>query len=170
MARAEIKGWATTSDLDIVRHSVAPGAFAESIAKAGLIGPRGIKLLLDHAASKPAGRITKLDQRGNGLWIEAELDLDISYAADRWAAIKAAGGLNFSVGFYPIDYEIAKDARGNEYINITKGELFEVSVVTLPANLSATMVFDTKSGGMSSALSRLVSETARLRQLVERRL
>lgn len=136
-----VAGWASTPDLDHYRHVIEPGAFDASIAQKGLTGPKGIKLLIQHNASKPAGVITKLETRGGSLWIEAQLDLEISYVKDYYRAAKAVGGLNFSVGFYLEDYSFRKNAEDVEYLHITKAELEEVSVVTFPGNSEATMTF-----------------------------
>lgn len=136
-----IAGWASTPDLDHYRHVVEPGAFDASINQKGLTGPKGIKLLIQHSASKPAGVITKLETRAGSLWIEAQMDLGISYVNDFYRAAKAVGGLNFSVGFYLEDYSFKKNSDDVEYLHITKAELEEVSVVTFPGNSEATMTF-----------------------------
>ncbi|MGV1985177.1 HK97 family phage prohead protease [Agrobacterium sp. 22-221-1] len=134
-----IKGYASTPAMDLSRHVVMNGAFTESIKKRGLTGPEGIKLLLDHDASKPAGAITSLRYDATGLAIGAQLALDIGYVTDRYAAILAAGGLSFSVGFFLQDSEWKEDANKREYLQINRGDLFEVSVVTFPANPAAQM-------------------------------
>lgn len=136
-----VAGWASTPDLDHYRHVVEPGAFDASISQKGLMGPKGIKLLIQHKADKPAGVITKLETRGGNLWIEAQMDLGISYVNDYYRAAKAVGGLNFSVGFYLEDYAFKKNKDDVEYLHITKAELEEVSVVTFPGNGEATMTF-----------------------------
>jgi HK97 family phage prohead protease len=136
-----IAGWASTSDLDSYRDVVIPGAFDASIAARGLSGPKGIKLLLNHDWSKVAGAIKVLETRNGRLWIEAQLNLAISYSKDAHEAIKSAGGLSFSVGFFLQEYNIRQDAHGRDYFELVKGDLFEVSVVPFPANEEATMEF-----------------------------
>ncbi|MGL5735529.1 MAG: HK97 family phage prohead protease, partial [Beijerinckiaceae bacterium] len=136
-----VAGWASTSDLDHYRHIVEQGAFAESIAEKGLDGPRGIKLLAQHRADKPAGKIVKLEYRPDGLWIEAQLNLNISYVKDLYEAAKMQGGLSFSVGFFLEDYEVVYKDDEYDHLLIHKGELIEVSVVTFPGNDAAAMTF-----------------------------
>jgi HK97 family phage prohead protease len=136
-----IAGWASTPSLDSYRDVVMPGAFDEAIQTRGLTGPKGIKLLLNHDWAQVAGAIKVLEQRGNQLWIEAQLNLKISYAADMHEAIKSAGGLSFSVGFFLKEYNIRKDANDRDYFELVKGDLFEVSVVPFPANSDAVMEF-----------------------------
>jgi phage prohead protease, HK97 family len=135
-----IAGWASTPDIDRIDDIVATGAFDESISIRGLDGPKAIKLLLDHRSDKPAGSIKVLETRNGRLWMEAELDLEISYVRDRWRAAKSAGGFNFSVGFRRGEWEW-KEVDGDEIRIIRKADLWEVSVVTFPMNEECTMTF-----------------------------
>lgn len=133
-----IAGWASTPDLDLYNHVVAAGAFDKSIREKGLTGPEGIKLLIGHDRNKPAGVIKKLETRGDSLWIEAQLNLKISYVVDMYEAAKDNGGLSFSVGFYLEDYErVEQKGDGQDYLLIKQGELEEVSVVVFPGNPKA---------------------------------
>lgn len=140
-----VAGWASTPDIDCYGHSVDPNAFSESIQRRGLKGPLSVKFFLDHSASKIAGNITKLEVKGKkGLWIEAQFNLKISYVQDHYEAAKSAGGINFSVGFYPEEYS-EKMTDGDKYWHITKGDLVEVSSVAIPANESCQqLVIKTK--------------------------
>lgn len=141
-----IAGWASTPDLDHYRHVVAAGAFSEAISTRGLTGPSAIKLLIGHDWDKVAGVIKVLEYRGDRLWIEAQLGLNISYVKDAYEATKMLGGMNFSVGFYLQDYEWKEDANKVDYLFIKRGDLFEVSVVPFPGNEAATMEFIKSAG------------------------
>ena len=134
-----IAGWASTPGMDHYRHIVVPGAFDASIKERGLGGPRGVKLLAGHDWNRIAGRIEVLETRGDGLWLEAQMELGISYANDLYKAASFNGGLNFSVGFDLQDYCFKEDDDGTEYLRIDRGDLFEVSVVAFPANEECTM-------------------------------
>jgi HK97 family phage prohead protease len=136
-----IAGWASTPDLDSYNHKVVKGAFADAIAKRGLRGPKAIKLLIGHDWNKLGGEIKVLEYRGQRLWIEAQLALQIGYVSDAYETAKMLGGLNFSVGFMLQDYEFKENADGTEYLQINRGDLFEVSVVPFPGNEEATMTF-----------------------------
>lgn len=138
-----VAGWASTPDLDLYGHVVATGAFDKAIKAKGLSGPRGIKFLAQHRMDKPAGVIKVLETRNGRLWIEAELNMKISYVRDLYEASKMNGGLSFSVGFSLTEdmFEWKKDAAGDDYLLIKEGDLFEISVVTLPGNEAAEMVY-----------------------------
>jgi HK97 family phage prohead protease len=136
-----VAGWASTPDIDSYNHKVVKGAFDESIASRGLRGPRGIKLLIGHNWNMLAGEIKVLEYRGNRLWMEAQMNLDIGYVSDAYKAAKMIGGVNFSVGFMLEDYEWADKKDGPDELIIKKGDLFEVSIVPFPGNEKATMTF-----------------------------
>lgn len=131
-----IAGYASTDALDSYETILAPGLFDESIRDRGIRGPRGIKLLCDHMRSRVAGVITKLEQHGNRLYIEAQLNLKISYARDTYEAAKMNNGLSFSVGFRPTEWSWDDD---DEILTFTKADLVEVSVVAFPANEECEM-------------------------------
>lgn len=136
-----VAGWASTPDLDTYSHVVATGAFSESMQRRGLQGPKGIKFLQSHEWTRPLGAIKVLEYRGDRLWIEAQLNLEISYAKDLYLALKDTGGMSFSVGFFLEDYSFKKDENDRDYLYIERGDLFEVSVVVFPGNEDATMEF-----------------------------
>lgn len=146
-----VAGWASTSDMDSYNHVVVAGAFADAIQQRGLVGPKGIKLLIGHDWAKVAGAIKVLEYRGTRLWIEAQMELEIGYVRDAYLAAKAVGGLNFSVGFMLQDYEWKENPNKSEYLQINRGDLFEVSVVPFPGNEEATMTF-IKSGDAANPL------------------
>ena len=118
-----------------------PGAFDKSIRAKGISGPKGIKLLIGHDRNKPAGTIRKLETRNDSLWMEAQLNLKISYVRDMYEAAKENGGFSFSVGFYLEEYEYKKSDDGGEYLQINQGELEEVSLVVFPGNENAVNTF-----------------------------
>lgn len=136
-----IAGWASTPEIDHYGHVVVPGAFDDSIETRGLMGPKGIKLLNQHNASQPAGVIKVLETRGGSLWIEAQLNLNISYVRDTYEAAKMVEGLSFSVGFFIEEYEWKQTVDKVEFLQINKGDLIEVSVVTFPGQENAEMTF-----------------------------
>lgn len=136
-----VAGWASTPDLDTYHHVVVKGAFDEAIQKRGIKGPRGIKFLIGHDWDKGAGEIKVLETRGERLWIEAQLNLNISYARDAYEVMKMNGGWNFSVGFMLMDYEFKENKQVGEFLQINRGDLYEVSAVPFPGNEECTMEF-----------------------------
>lgn len=148
-----IAGWASTPDRDRGNHVVMTGAFDESIRERGLQGPKGVKLLINHAWDKGAGAITVLETRNGRLWMEAQLNLDITYVKDAYLAAKSAGGYSFSVGFRRQEWAWIVDEDDNdEYLSISKADLWEVSMVPFPMNEECTIEF-MKSADMIETLA-----------------
>jgi len=153
-------GIASTPSTDLYGHKVLKGAFDKSIRKKGLTGPRGVKLLVHHDWSKPAGVIKKLKTVGDNLEIEGQLNLNVSYVKDVHEVAIQNGGLNFSVGFTLDEFEFVeeKDAEDDEYLLIKSGDLMEVSVVVFPAQLEAEMTFIKNHDTMSQLEKALVAQ------------
>lgn len=137
-----IAGWASTPDLDRGNDIVKTGAFDESIRVRGLQGPKSVKLLLNHERDRGAGEIIKLETRQGRLWMEAQMNLEITYVRDAYLAAKSAGGYSFSVGFRKEEWAWRVDETvDEEYLEIVKADLWEVSVVPFPMNEECIMTF-----------------------------
>ncbi len=142
MPAGYVAGWASTDSLDHYHDVIADGAFQRSITSKGLNGPRGIKLLNQHRADQPMGEIKVLEYRSGGLWIEAQMNLAVSYVKDAYEISKSIGGLNFSVGYRLVEggFEFVDKGVDSLWL-ITEADLHEVSVVTFPGNDDAEMLF-----------------------------
>lgn len=139
-----LAGWASTPARDQYRSEIVPGAFQEAIDTRGLSGPTGVKFLLDHDWTRPAGVIKVLEYRRDRLWMETQMNLDVSYAKERHEMIKMMGGANFSVGFVLQEYDIVTrmvDEEEDTFLQINKADLFEVSSVMFPGNEECHNVF-----------------------------
>jgi HK97 family phage prohead protease len=141
-----IVGTASAPGIDLHGHKVAAGAFDDSIRLRGLHGPKSIKLLAFHDMDRVAGTIKRLETVQDRLRIEAQLCMDATYVKDLHAVSKLNGGLNFSVGFSMVKdgYRILdekEEEKEGYWLEITKGDLIEVSVVAFPAQPDATMDF-----------------------------
>ena len=120
---------------------VAPGAFAESLAKWQKTG-RSVPVLWQHQSDQPIGAWDALKEDDHGLLGEASLWLDDApYArlAHKGMSTKTITGL--SIGYRVKDYSVNKDSG---VYTLQKLDLVEISVVTNPMNDDAR-VGDVKS-------------------------
>jgi len=125
-----IRGMASTADFDRAGDSIS----AEAWTKGGLENfEKNPIILFNHDYDKPIGRATGLKAGPNGL----ELECKISKAAPANVAQLVKDGVlgAFSVGFRVKDADYIKETDG---LMIKDAELFEVSVVSVPCNQSAT--------------------------------
>ena len=124
-----IRGMASTADFDRAGDSIS----ADAWTKGGLKNfEKNPIILFNHDYNRPIGRATGLKAGPNGLEMEAK----ISKAAKDVAELVKDGVLGaFSVGFRVKDADYLEETDG---LRIKDAELFEVSVVSVPCNQSAT--------------------------------
>lgn len=134
-----IAGTASAPSVDTMGHKVLPGAFDEAIKKKGFWGPSGIRLLAHHRWADVVGNIRELKTVNEKLRISGQLN-KTPEAMRLHEIIKDTGGMSFSVGFRLQEFKFAEE-NNEEILVIEKGDLMEVSIVTFPAHMDATMDF-----------------------------
>ena len=113
---------------------IAPGAFKATLAAFKANGGR-LPLLWNHDSSEPVGAILKAQETDEGLEVEAVLALETSSGKRAFNLLKT-GGLSMSIGFtIP---EGTADQQGTKRV-LREVDLYEVSLVAVPANPGATI-------------------------------
>lgn len=109
---------------------VAKGAFTDSLQELAQKG-RMPALLWQHDAAQPIGVYTKMVEDENGLYVEGQLALKTQKGAEAYELMKMGAISGLSIGFMT-----KQDSYDNKsgVRTITKGDLWEVSVVTFPMN------------------------------------
>jgi len=114
--------------IDSYKEVVAPGAFAESLSQ------RTPALLWQHRSGEPIGVYSALREDQTGLYVEGKLALKTARGAEAYELLKMGAISGLSIGFM---------TREDSYDRVTgvrtlkKVDLWEVSLVTFPANESA---------------------------------
>ncbi len=121
----------TFGNRDMMDDVVEPGAFAASIAR-----PERIKMLWQHDARAPIGTWERLRESAAGLEVKGRLVLEVQQAREALALLKAGAVDALSIGFSVpgggADFDRERGLRRIKAI-----ELWEISVVTFPANPKA---------------------------------
>lgn len=126
------EGYASVFEVvDDQRDRVAPGAFRRSLESHG---PQGIKLLWQHDARQPIGVWEDVREDEKGLYVKGRLLLEVQRAREAYALLKAGALDGLSIGYSTI--EASFDERSGVR-RITEVDLWEVSLVTFPANMQA---------------------------------
>jgi len=128
----------TFGNIDSDNDIIVEGAFTKSLQSG-----RKIRLLSQHNMGEPIGTITEVIQTSKGLQVTGKLTLEVQKAKEVRALIQDGAIDSFSIGFMINDSEFDND-RGVRLIK--EADLFEVSIVTFPANDQAeifTMKNDT---------------------------
>ncbi len=113
---------------DLVGDIVAPGAFKDSIRD-----PGRIKLLWQHDSGEPIGTWRHLRETADGLEARGDLLLGVQRGQEAHLLLKAGALDGLSIGFRIPKGGSAFD-RETGVRTITKIDLWEVSLVTFPAN------------------------------------
>lgn len=134
-----IQGFASTGDVDRVGDILEPS---------GMVTKLPIPLLFGHDHSKIVGTVTSAQVRPEGIFIDAEFVSGIALADEAFKLIEARAIDAFSVGFRGLKAEPL--ATGG--LRYTKWEMYEVSVVPVPANPHARIARSTKSSSSDGSI------------------
>lgn len=119
--------------VDSYNEVVAPGAFLESIAEAKAKG-RTFPVLWQHRTGEPIGswNIESLKEDDRGLFGEGGLWLaDAPYARIAHRGMQTRSITGLSIGYYVRESSFDEKTRIR---TLTKLDLIEISIVTVPAN------------------------------------
>lgn len=146
-------------NVDSYKEVVAPGAFSETLAawkQAGRLPP----VLWQHRAGEPIGPYVEMEEQPVGLWVKGKLLVeDVQRAKEARALMKAKAVNGLSIGF--VTREDSYD-RVTGIRTLKKVDLWEVSVVTFPAN-PAAQISSVKSA--IDAISNFAEAEAFLREV-----
>jgi uncharacterized protein len=114
--------------VDSYQEIVAPGAFKESLEG------RMPSLLWQHRSGEPIGVYTSVKEDPVGLHVEGKLALKTSRGAEAYELLKMGAISGLSIGFMTREdsYDKVTNVR-----TLKKVDLWEVSLVTFPANDAA---------------------------------
>lgn len=121
-------------NVDSYKEIVAPGAFAESLEEwkaKGKLPP----ILWQHRSDQPIGPYLEMSEDDTGLFLKGQLLVDdVQQAREARALMKSKAVNGLSIGFIPKEETYDRETG---ITTLTKVDLWEVSVVTFPANSMA---------------------------------
>lgn len=152
------------NSVDRVGDRIIPGAYAETLSKFvsdGFIG-------WGHDWNDPVATVDRAEERTKGLWLKAtfhthpEAQRARGIVRERMDRGKSMG---LSIGYQPLEWKWVKDEGAEwETREITKIDLYEVSLVTVPAEPKARVALVKEFGPRGGAAIRLVEEWEGLRK------
>lgn len=124
-------GYASVFDVvDSHKDVIIRGSFARTLAEQG----GDIKLLWQHRTDEPIGVITAIREDARGLYVEGKLLLQVQRAQEAHALLKSGAVEGLSIGYTVRNFDIDEQSG----VRIIKDmDLWEVSLVTFPANAAA---------------------------------
>lgn len=118
------------SVIDNQRDIMMHGAFRETLQNR----KSQVKLLWQHQFEEPIGTVEALFEDTRGLYLEGRLLLNVNRGREAYALLKAGAVSGLSIGYSPVRYVIDADSGVRRLQEV---ELWEVSLVTFPANPDA---------------------------------
>jgi HK97 family phage prohead protease len=118
-------------NVDSYGDVVMAGAFADTLKENGLPA-----LLWQHRMDEPIGVYDECREDDRGLYVKGRILLDVQKGKEAHALLKAGALKGLSIGYSTEDYAMDEVQRVRR---LKKVRLWEVSLVTFPANTEATV-------------------------------
>lgn len=132
-----IEGWANRAIVDRGNDMIMPEAWNIEQFKKNPI------MLFNHDMNKPIGKVMDCKPMDGGLFVKCKISKSSDPTISMVRDLIQEGILNsFSVGFESKEQQKAQEGGHNE---ISKAELYEVSVVSIPMNQDSQFSLSTKS-------------------------
>lgn len=143
--------------IDSYGDVVMPGAFTKTLAEKG----NEIVVLSQHDQTNAIG-IARLSDSSDALLItDGRLELELASARDEYVRLKSGLITGISIGY------VTRDARFEQGVRqLTDIDLWEVSLVTFPANDFARVTDVKTSGDPFAAIDRAYVEAERIKSLI----
>jgi HK97 family phage prohead protease len=126
-------GYASVFNLvDSQNDIIAKGAFKDSLDSK----KNNIKLLWQHKMDEPIGVFESLYEDSHGLFVKGKLLLDVKRAKEAYSLLKSGAINGMSIGYSVVSARVDEDSLVRIIEDL---DLFEVSLVTFPANEGATI-------------------------------
>jgi len=125
-----VTGFASRPTVDRVNEVVDTTAFEKSLA----IFRQNPVMLYMHDPRRPIGKFTQLDRTPEGLAVTGEVAQGTQDAEDAWKLVQQGVLKAFSIGFRELGEGLMDEQNVH---HITDLELYEVSIVSIPANREA---------------------------------
>lgn len=144
-----ISGYFSTYDRepDAYGDIIAPGAFTETIQKREASG-HPFPLCWNHDLNMIIGKVDSIEDTDKGPLMTASF-FDTPLAQEKREIVKSGVVYQFSFAYDVQDWEEVELEDGRKANELRKLDLFEVSIVPIPANQNAVMT-DVKSGRRNS--------------------
>lgn len=130
----EFEGYGSIfGSMDQGRDVVVSGAFAKSLARRPA---EKVKMLWQHRTDQVIGKWTDMREDAKGLFCRGRLFMGVQAAKECHVLMKEGAIDGLSIGYRTVNDEYDRDANLRR---LTEVELMEVSVVTFPMHMDATV-------------------------------
>ena len=125
------EGYASVFDvIDLGGDMIERGAFTKTLQERA----KRVRLCHQHDWKEVIGKPIELREDDHGLWIKAQLALDVQRAREDYALLKMDALDGLSIGYDPIKVASGNTTDGNNVRVLKEIKLYEISLVTEPMN------------------------------------
>lgn len=145
-------------NVDLGGDRVVGGAFAKSLENWAAKGDP-MPFIWSHEWDNPEahiGYVEQAEERPEGLWVRAKLDVDRPFAEQVFHLLKSRRVTQFSFGYTVQDSRFVKDADGTEVRELLAVDVFEVGPTLLGMN-PATQLLEAASAIRGAKAGRVLS-------------
>lgn len=134
----QIEGYGSTfgGEPDSYGDVIVKGAYTETLAMHKAKGSMP-KMFWQHDTSQPIGGWHEAHEDEKGLFMRGQLNMGVQKGREAHALLKAGNIDGLSIGYVVKEHQVDKNNERIWYLK--KLDLFEVSIVSIPANESATV-------------------------------
>ena len=127
----KISGYAANfGNLDSWQDKIKKGAFTKTVKE-----KKEFPILWQHNLDEVLGKTASLFEDDNGLYMSANLVLEVQKASEAIALAKNGALKGLSIGFMAKEFTYKTDKKTQKlYREISEIDLYEISLVTIPAN------------------------------------
>ena len=130
-------GYASVFNIeDSYKDIILPNAFEETLRERDV--KKNVKLLWQHSAEEPIGFFDVIKEDNVGLYVEGKILLDVDKGKEAYSLIKNGAISGLSIGY---NVKKAKHNSQDGTRIISAVDLWEISVVTFPANKYSNITF-----------------------------
>lgn len=120
-----------------VASTIHPDRQQDIVVPAGAKMSLPLPFLYQHNPHQPIGHVIAAKVTDAGIEIRAQIAKGIAFIDDAWALIKAGLVAGLSLGFRPLTDPVP--IAGTQGLRFDSFEILEISAVTIPANMSASI-------------------------------
>jgi HK97 family phage prohead protease len=146
-------------NIDRQGEVITEGAFKASLSRKR----KSLPLLWQHNQSEVIGKVSEVKEDSVGLWVKGNLNLDVAKAKEVYSMLKAGDVSGMSIG-----YRIKNGKRKDGATYLTELDIFEASIVPIPANELAEVVSVKSQEGMSGMENELKQIQLDMKSLLDK--
>jgi HK97 family phage prohead protease len=126
---------AVFGNVDKVMDVIKKGAFKRTLREHKAAGSRP-KLLWQHDTRQPIGAFDAVKEDDTGLYVEGRLALKTRQGGEAYELLKMEAINGLSIGYWPVEWKWDDKEGVRTLLDV---DLFEISLVTFPANPAAAV-------------------------------